>query len=181
MDWPLPGAARRRRFAGLPILGRRLRGVRSEVQRPRAAKLTLPRSLRYLDIRAAVMRELERLSQEQRANIRLGTLPEIMVQMALVQLGYRFVAQRPEDGGRLRLGSAVVDMLVYLGARPVTVRVQGDYWHSLPARRRKDAMQLMRLRARGYRVVDLWEHDIYRAWAEGRLRQFVEGALRGAL
>lgn len=134
-----------------------------------------------MDIRAAVMQELERMSQEQKANIRLGTLPEIMVQMALARLGYRFVAQRPEGGGRLRLGGAVVDIIVFIGARPVVMRVQGDYWHSLPMRQRKDAMQLVRLRALNYLVADLWEHDIYRAWAEGRLLQFVDATLRGAI
>ncbi len=167
---------------GLPSLGRTPRRIGEPPRPPRGARLRVARTLNYARIRAEVMAAVGRLNGEQLRKIPLsGTLPEIMVALALVWLGVNFASQRPMDGGRLRLGGAVVDILVWLGGgKPIVVRVQGDYWHSLPGRKTKDVVQWMRLHARGYQVVDLWEHDIYRAWVEQRLTSFVEGALHAA-
>lgn len=149
---------------------------------PRAAKLGIAKSLNYARIKIEVMAAVARLDREQQSRIPLaGTLPEIMVALALVWLGYPFQAQRPADGGRLRLGGAVVDLLVWLGASQVVVRVQGDYWHNLPDRKLKDTVQWARLHAKGYRVTDIWELAIYRAWVDNRLKTFVDQALLGAI
>jgi len=69
---------------------------------------------------------------------------------------------------------------VQLGISLVVVRVQGNYWHSLPERKNKDALQEHLLRLKGYRVADLWEYDIYEAWLEGNLIEFVADAVRNA-
>jgi len=149
---------------------------------PREAKLGIAKSLNYARIKIEVMAAVARLDREQQSRIPLaGTLPEIMAALALTWLGYPFQAQRSEDGGRLRLGGAVVDLLVWLGASQVVVRVQGDYLHSLPARKLKDTVQWARLHAKGYRVADIWESDIYRAWVDNRLKQFVDQVLLGAI
>ena len=103
-----------------------------------------------------------------------------MVAWALIKLGFMFQAQQSELGGRLQLGGGVVDFKVFVGAGIVIVRVEGDYWHSLPERILKDAVQYDRLHRLGYRVADLWEGDIYRAWVDGRLTRFVEDAITAA-
>lgn len=162
-------------------LGTKSRSALLPMHRPAKVKLTLPRQLRYQDIKEQVLAALARLDTVQQQLIPAGsTLPEMIVALALIWGGYRFAAQRPEDGGRLRLGGAVVDFIVYTG-RPIVIRVQGDYWHSLPNHRRRDAMQLLRLISRGYTVIDLWEHDLYQAWTQGTIVLFVRQSLQGAI
>ena len=105
-----------------------------------------------------------------------GTLPEQMIGLALAWLGYlpgMAQAQMTADGGRLRVGGAVVDWLLFLGAKTVAIRVQGTYWHSLPERKLKDVIQYDRLHKLKYLVCDILENDIYLAWVEGRLKDFV--------
>ena len=166
---PLPGFRKPKPATGL-----------SEIRRPKQVKLGLQKTLNYARIKQEVMEAIARLSRTVAAQIPAsGTLPEQMVALALVWLKLPFQAQRSEDGGRLRLGGAVVDVVVFLGSTQLIIRVHGDYWHSLPERKHKDAAQLERLRAKGYRVVDLWELDIYRAWVEGRLKQLVSDAVQG--
>jgi hypothetical protein len=45
---------------------------------------------------------------------------------------------------------------------------------------RKDELQLILLRMKHYRVADLWENDIYLAWMQGRLPQWVDEQIREA-
>jgi hypothetical protein len=154
-----------------------------DIRRPRGVKTTIRRSLDYQKIKEQVEEAILRLPLEKRWRIPAGTLPERMVALALCYLDVYFQAQRSEDGGRLRLGGAVVDFLVFIGSLPVVVRVQGDYWHSLPSRKLKDRVQWDRLHMRGYRVADIWEHELYQQWSEGRLPQlirFVELKIRTA-
>ena len=149
---------------------------------PRAAKIRIPKTLSYTRIEAEVTAEIAKLSGEQQEQIpQAGTLPERMIALALVQLAYYFQWQRAEGGGRLRVGGAVVDFMVYgIGLKPVIIRVQGDYWHSLPDRKLQDAVQWELLHAKGYRIFDAWEHAIYEAWLNGRLQRFVEEGLLNA-
>lgn len=143
-------------------------------------RLAPRRTLDYARIRREVLAVIAELGASEASRINpVGTLPEIMVALALIWLGYYFWGQVAELGGRLHVGGGVVDYIVWLG-RQVIVRVQGDYWHSLPGRQLQDAVQWDRLHQRGYLVADLWEHDIYQAWVDGRLKEFVEAALLGA-
>jgi len=123
---------------------------------------------------------LANLKAADRRQIPEGTLPEMMVAWALVKNKLQFQSQQREGGGQLRLGGGVVDFLVQMGSSVVVVRVNGDYWHSLPERKRKDELQAQLLRLRKYRLVDLWEHDIYVTWTEGRLIQWVADEIRSA-
>jgi hypothetical protein len=149
--------------------------------KPKGVNLKLSKGLNYQKIEDEVMAAIARLSSNQQAMVPLaGTLPERMVGLALVWLGYYFQFQRAEDGGRLRLGGSVVDFIVFMGGHRIVVRVQGDYWHSLPERKRSDAMQADRLRALKYRVADLWESDINTAWVNGNLKTFVEQGVMNA-
>jgi len=167
---PLPSFRKPRRPVGL-----------GEIRKPKQVKMGLPKTLNYTRIKAEVMAAIARLPRTQSVQIPpSGTLPEQMVALALCWLKLPFQAQRSEDGGRLRLGGAVVDLVVFLGSKPVVIRVQGDYWHSLPERKLKDAVQLERLRAKGYRVADMWESDIYQAWTDGRLKTYVNDGIQGA-
>lgn len=168
-------------FSGFKPLGSPPKKPAQPDSKPRGVKTGIPKSLNYNKIEADVMAAIGQLSTDKQAQIPLmGTLPERMVGLALVWLGYIFQCQRPEDGGRLRIGGSVVDFIVYVGGHKVVLRANGDYWHSLPDRKRSDAMQAERLRARGYRVSDLWESKIYEAWVQGGLEQFVEQAVLNA-
>jgi hypothetical protein len=161
-------------------LGRALPKLRAggKLTRPRGVHYGTPRSLNYARIKAEFLVAVEQLGARERAQIpATGTLPEQMVAYALVKLGLPFVSQWSELGGRLWLGGSVVDFEVALGGSVVVVRVMGDYWHSLPDRKLKDAVQYDRLHRAGYRVADLWERAIYQAWVDGRLLRFVEQAV----
>lgn len=159
---------------GRPLGGRRsaMRAPRSLV--PRSLRRAPRRSLPYEKIRDEIMAIVGNLPPEQAAQIPVaGTLPEIMTALGLLWSGLQFASQISEDGGRTRLGGAVVDFKVFMGAEVVIVRVQGDYWHSLPERVLMDVVQYERLKQMGYRVADLWESAIYEAYQEGRLAAFV--------
>jgi hypothetical protein len=149
--------------------------------KPKGVNTRVPKGINYEKIEREVMEAIARLSSEKQGRVPImGTLPERMVGLALVWLDWYFQFQRAEDGGRLRLGGSVVDFVVYMGAQKVIVRVQGDYWHSLPERKRSDAVQADRLRALKYRVADVWESDIYEAWVNGNLKSFVEREVMNA-
>lgn len=164
-------------------LGRRLRRTvqpRSVV--PRGVRRAPRRSLPYEKIREEIMAIVADLPPDQQAMIPLaGTLPEIMVALGMLWAGIPFLPQISEDGGRTRLGGSVVDFKVFLGTVPIILRVQGDYWHSLPDRVLKDIVQFERLKRMGFLVVDAWESDIYRAYLEGRLTEYMREVLSGAV
>jgi hypothetical protein len=167
---PLPSFRKPRRAVGL-----------SDIRTPKQLKLGLQKTLNYTRIKTEVMAAIAKLPRTQSVQIPAsGTLPEQMVALALCWLKLPFQAQRSEDGGRLRLGGSIVDIVVWLGSKPTVCRIQGSYWHSLPDRKMKDAVQLERLRAKGYRVWDAWEQDIYQAWTDGRLKTFVSDGIQGA-
>lgn len=163
-------------------LGHALRRLPQPDSKPKSVVTRIRKTLDYARIKREVMGQIAQLSAEKQAQIpMMGTLPEIMIGLALVQLAFFFRWQRSESGGRLRVGGAVVDYTVYLGAgKPTIIRVQGDYWHSLPERKMKDEAQADRLRLKGYRLWDAWEHAIYQAWLDGRLKTFVEQGVMNA-
>ena len=165
----------------LPALGKRKRAKQPETSRSRKANLSIGKSLNYERIKQEVEKAIAALSDEWRRLIpAAGTLPEKIVALALAWAGMMFQAQQNEDGGRLRIGGSVVDFKVWMGSTIIIVRVQGDYWHILPDRKQKDLVQWERLHARGYRVVDLWEHDLYQAWVDNRISQFVREGIQNA-
>lgn len=109
-----------------------------------------------------------------------GTLPERLVRAWLIKSGLLFQEQQGELGGRLIIGGAIVDFVVWVGDPPgMVIRVQGDYWHSLQPRKAKDRVQYERLIAKGYRVSDLWENDIYRSALDGWFPRYMSGIVYG--
>lgn len=169
---------------GRPLrdLGRQPRAPKSLTRQPRAGAVKFKAAApRYDRIKQQVLEAIARLPVVDRWKIPSGaTLPELIVALVLCWLRLPFQAQVVQNGGRLFLGGGVVDFLVQLGGRIVVVRIQGDYWHSLPGRKLKDAVQWDRLHAKGYRVVDLWELAIYQAWVDGTIIQFVRNGIENA-
>jgi len=109
-----------------------------------------------------------------------GTLPERIVERALIDLDLTYTKQA-HVGSALVIGGGVVDFVVYYGPLPgVAVRVQGDYWHTMRPRMAKDRVQFERLKAKGYRVFDAWEHDVYEAALGGFIHDYVTEGLDGA-
>ncbi len=170
-------------------LGKPLKQLGQFMKGPGKPFMTVSRQLKfratsgiyYAAIEKQVQEAIDRLEPRQRWQISpSATLPEKIVAPALIALGLLFQSYLNEDGGRMRLGGAVIDFKVWQGARPIIIRVQGDYWHSMPERKLKDAAQWARLHALGYRVTDLWEQDIYRAWVERRSKELVEDAISRA-
>ena len=173
-----------RRLRGLPKLKEPKPQKRTpEVfGKPKGVMLRVAKSINYERIKKEVFEAIDRLDIVKKNQIpAAGTLPEQMVALALVWLGYLFQCQSAESGGRLRLGGAVVDFVVHVGALPVIIRVMGSFWHKLPGREYKDLVQLERLRAAGYRVSDLWENDLYEAWVNGNLKETVDDAINSAV
>jgi len=109
-----------------------------------------------------------------------GTLPERIVWKWLQDHDYRFITQGAEFGGRMVIGGAVVDFVVYdIAGRAVALRVMGDYWHgpSFPDRQARDDEHYHRLSQMGYLVIDLWEGDIYEAVKKDRLTPYILGEI----
>lgn len=135
----------------------------------------------YTKVKAGVLEAVANLPANKKNLVPMsGTLPEIMVGLALVWLDWHFDWQSSELGGRLYLGGGVIDFKVFLGTGFVVVRVQGSYWHALPERVYKDAVQFTRLHALGYKIADIWEQDLYQAWVENRLKELVRDAVLNA-
>lgn len=112
----------------------------------------------------------------------VGTLPERIIWKWLEDHDHLFDCQSEQGGGRLSVGGAVIDFLVYtLAGQTVAIRVQGDYWHgpAFPERQARDDEQADRLRQWGYIVADLWESDIYEAVINERLDRLIEDAVNG--
>jgi G:T-mismatch repair DNA endonuclease (very short patch repair protein) len=149
-------------------------------------KLTEPRS-RPRKIQAEPITIRQRpVSRESEADVLekaakqgvVGTLPERIVWKWLEDHDYRFITQGAEFGGRMVLGGAVVDFVVYdIAGQPTAIRVMGDYWHGpkFPGRQARDDEHFMRLSQMGYLVVDLWEGDIYEAVKRDRLTAYIMG------
>ena len=163
-------------FRPLPTLGKPKKATRPQPTSG-GKQFKIRKSLNYTRIKSEVMAAIAQLPEHQRNAIpAAGTLPEQMIGLALAWLGYlpgMAHAQMTADGGRLRVGGAVVDWLLFLGGNTVAIRVMGTYWHSLPERKLKDVVQYDRLHKLKYLVCDILENDIYLAWVEGRLRSFV--------
>jgi len=175
MTWTTPGK-------NLPQWGKRAAGF-TKPQPARSKKVRFKATaVNYQRIKEEVLAAIERLPTAKRRLIPMqGTLPELIAAYALVQIGFLFQAQINTDGGRMRLGGGVVDFKIWLGSRVVIARVMGDYWHSLPSRKLKDAIQFDRLHKYHYRVADMWEHDLYAAWVNGSSITFVRDAVMGAI
>ena len=110
----------------------------------------------------------------------VGTLPERIIRKWFEKAGLPVFEQQIVYGGHLRIGGGVVDFIVNIGTPPgIAIRVQGDYWHKMPDRVAKDWVQYERLVAKGYRVVDLWEGDIYEAVLGGFLDSYMKENLFG--
>jgi DNA mismatch endonuclease (patch repair protein) len=107
-----------------------------------------------------------------RANRRRDTSPEITIRSALHALGFRYRVDRP-----IRVDGRIVRPdLVFVGPR-VVVFIDGCFWHGCPqhgelpranrefwrlklrANRRRDASQTRILRAHGWSVLRVWEHE----------------------
>jgi hypothetical protein len=109
-----------------------------------------------------------------------GTLPERIVFKALLIRGMKpgrdFDFQSSLDGGRKELGGMVVDFIIYT-LPPIALRIQGDYFHGLPAAILKDAKQRSRLEQLGFEVRDLQEWECYsQTVLEDRLDRWLIGA-----
>jgi hypothetical protein len=160
--------------APLPAWDKKTR-KHTAVPKPQGQRVRLkPKGISYANIKKEVTQAILELSAAKRAQIpAMGTLPEQLAALGLVWLGFHFSCQISENGGRLRVGGSVIDIILYMGNTKTAIRIDGDYWHSLPGRKQKDIVQLNILRMKGYLVVSILESDLYKAWAEQRLGPFM--------
>lgn len=117
-------------------------------------------------IAAAARQRWAKLSKEERFKIcapglKLATVAartthptsiEVIVRDLLDSLGVRYLSEYP-------IGSFVVDF--YVPRRRLVIECDGEYWHSLPGVKEKDARRDIWLRERGYRVLRLSESQIH--------------------
>ena len=45
--------------------------------------------------------------------------------------------------------------------RKLCVEIDGDYWHNLEERKKRDSLKDKKLKEWGYTVLRFWEHEIY--------------------
>lgn len=97
----------------------------------------------------------------------LATLPELIVYDWLTQEQQQFTFQGEFGGGRKLRGGAVPDFVVNWGGKGLVLRVQGEYWHTLPGQGDRDFVQKMQMMGQYVNglqvasVVDVWEDDLY--------------------
>jgi len=150
---------------GLPDLTRRQQGITQIALRPETP--------------GATETQVEMLERAAVQGVE-GTLPERIIWRWLESQGLMYEAQYVTMGGRLTVGGAVIDFVVWgLSGQPVAIRVQGGYWHGPTFHERtiEDQQQADRLRAQGYIVLDLWEQDIYDAVRFDRLDAYIRNEL----
>jgi hypothetical protein len=112
-----------------------------------------------------------------------GSLPERIIWLWLERAGYMFQTQVSLFGGRGIKGGMIIDFYVWnMAAKPVVIRVQGDYWHGYrrPSEMARDDEQTQKLRNYGYLPIDLWESDIYRYALMGELAKLIQRAMNRA-
>lgn len=129
------------------------------------------------DLTPANLRELtlllgdEKLAQrviDLQGRFPLASLPELVVYDWLEKGKHQFTFQGEFGGGRQLRGGAVPDFVVNWGGRGLVLRVQGEYWHSLPGQVERDMVQRMQMLGQYVNglqvaaVVDVWEQDIYK-------------------
>lgn len=154
------------RIDGLPDLSRRQQGISAITLRPETPGAQTETQMEALE--KAAVQGVE------------GSLPERIVWRWLQSQGLMFQPQYHAMGGRLTVGGAVIDFLVWgLSGVPVAIRVQGGYWHGPTFHERtiEDQIQADRLRGQGYLVLDLWEQDIYDAVLFDRLDAYIRNEL----
>ena len=83
--------------------------------------------------------------------IKKDTLPERLIEKELLKQGILYSKQVP------LLGVAIVDFLL---PDKVIIQVDGDYWHSLPKVKKRDANQDFILGFKGYKIYRFWERNI---------------------
>ncbi|MEV4176694.1 very short patch repair endonuclease [Nonomuraea sp. NPDC049709] len=111
-------------------------------------------------------------SRNMQANRRANTKPEVVLRSALHRLGYRY-----RKDLRLDLGDVKVRPDIVFTARKVAVFVDGCFWHVCPVHGRqpttnewywtpklrrnmeRDRTVNAALKAAGWQVVRLWEHE----------------------
>lgn len=82
------------------------------------------------------------------------TTPELKVRAALSFCGIPFDTEWSPNGYSRRF-----DFRIW-GLAPILIEVQGDYWHSPPEARERDAKKREWAEAHGYTLVELWESEI---------------------
>jgi len=154
--------------------GRRRKLSRTDITFPKSAKAAVDAlGKQRLKFRPAT---LPKLSAAKRARpTKYGYTPEELLELDATG-GYRlsgpekrvsgwlnrhdipFESQVELMGGRVP-GGAVVDFVIYMGFPPLIIRIQ-SYWHETISARANDDLQRNSLEELGYRVEDVWEHEI---------------------
>lgn len=113
------------------------------------------------------------------------TLPEYIFYAYLQKRQERFVFQDEVAQGRVYHGGSVVDF--FLPSQGYIVRVQGDYWHTLPGKEQEDEVQRQRLLTstiQGVRVrsvIDLWESRLLDCGRDGACDAALNGVELGRI
>lgn len=81
-----------------------------------------------------------------------NTEPERRVAELLDMLGVKYIQQYPVP--------KVARLDFYVPSERLAIQVDGDYWHSRPGVRAKDAAQTTALELMGMRVVRISEHEV---------------------
>lgn len=172
------------RVSRIPTVGRlgragAMRGVSAPLpESPRGPELLDPAPQWLQEWERRIGRERARTVQRLAERGVVGTLPEMCAYGWLESRGRLFEFQSPMMGGRILVGGAVADFIVFdLAPGGLMIwRVQGEYWHGGQEHRERDREQRARLLSAWYAglpvvaVVDLWENDVYRRFPEVFLR-----------
>lgn len=90
-----------------------------------------------------------------------ATLPELIAMEYLIRKRRRYIYQV------YGISFAIPDFLVFTLAGGIIWMIQGEYWHTLPGRKQQDARikrMLLGFMTNGvkiYKVIEVWENDLY--------------------
>jgi hypothetical protein len=94
-----------------------------------------------------------------------GTVPEMIMLDFLEMKGERYKYQAQLFGG-WRSGGLIPDFVVSRGGQARSLNIQGDYWHTVPGKREKDASDKLRMIGTYFDgelitgVTFVWEHAL---------------------
>lgn len=90
-------------------------------------------------------------------NINKDTTIEIKVEDQLIKYGIKYFKQKS-----LKKGHFIIDF--YLPEYQLVVECNGDYWHNLPERKKRDKELEEYVLSKGKDILWLWEHEIKDEW-----------------
>lgn len=102
------------------------------------------------------VKEKRRIAQLNRKNLYKNTSIELKIKDELIRRGFI----ENIDFFRNTPVVKIANVDFYFPKQKLIIQCDGDYWHNLPGRQKKDKEQDKKLKEKSYQVYRFWEHEI---------------------